>query len=651
MIRTLLIANRGEIAVRIARSAREMGIRTAVVFSEADSGSPHVAAADEAVALAGNSPADTYLDQGAILAAAAKVEADAVHPGYGFLAENAAFASACAEAGLRFVGPTPQVIEAMGYKLEARGVMEEAGIAVVPGSGKLDVDPSTQVEDVGYPLYVKASAGGGGTGMRRVAAESELAAAVAAAQREAQSAFGNDALYLERALEPVRHVEVQIIGDEHGSHATLFERECSVQRRHQKVIEEAPSAAVGDELREQMTGAALAAAKAVGYTNAGTVEFLLTSGGDFYFLEMNTRLQVEHPVTELITGLDLVRLQLLIADGQRLPPEVHAASVSGHAIEARVYAEDPAAEFAPGAGPIHEFEIPTASGIRVDSGTASGMTVSTYYDPLLAKVISHAPTRMEAARALAGTLRRSRIHGPPSNRDFLVRILEDPDFVDAGATTDFIDDRPVLKTPLVSAAARERHAAAAALVGQAIRRETASVQQSIPAGWRNSASQGQSAVFAQPQPISVDYRRRGDGFSVEIDGASAELAGTEVTSQSATIVQGGVARTYDVSVIGPEFFVDGPDGSTQLTEAPRFPRPERGSPAGSLASPMPGKVVRVLVRPGDAVESGQVVAIIEAMKMEHDVKAPVAGRVAELHVGEGDQVEAGQPLARIENVG
>jgi propionyl-CoA carboxylase alpha chain len=471
MFSTLLIANRGEIACRVIRTARAMGLRTVAVYSEPDADALHVALADEAVALRGATATQTYLNVDALLDAAALTQAEAVHPGYGFLSENAAFAQACVNAGLVWVGPDSDVIAAMGDKIAAKRVMRQAGVPVLADAVvAAEADLQTAGADVGYPLLVKAAAGGGGKGMRLVRDAAGLAEAVAAARREAAGAFGDDRVFLERFVTNPRHVEVQIIGDIHGGLVHLGERECSVQRRHQKVIEESPSPAVDDALRSAMTSAALAAAGALGYTNAGTVEFVLAPGGDFAFLEVNTRLQVEHPVTELAwrlrdgTLLDLVRLQLLVAGGEALPFDQSDVVQAGHAVEARVYAEDPAAGFLPATGTLRAWSVPTGSGVRVDAGVRDGTEVSVHYDPMLAKVIAAAPTRGEAIRLLATTLEASRIHGVTTNRDFLVAALRHHAFATGEYDTGFVDDHLAGGAVPPLSADHELHAVAAALV-------------------------------------------------------------------------------------------------------------------------------------------------------------------------------------------
>ena len=488
-VRSLLVANRGEIARRIMRTARAMGITTVAVYSDADARSPHVAEADLAVRLPGSSPADTYLRSALILDAAARSGADAIHPGYGFLSESGDFARVVTSGGFTWVGPPAVAIDAMGSKIDSKEMMRAAGVPTLP-SIVIDGDrlpDDDEVEALGWPVLVKASAGGGGRGMRIVGGPVNLSEAVAGARREAAAAFGDGTVFLERYVTEPRHIEVQVLADAYGDTVALFERECSIQRRHQKIIEEAPSPIVTPELRSRLVDAAVAAAEAVGYVNAGTVEFVVDREGDPYFLEMNTRLQVEHPVTEAITGLDLVRLQLLVAGGAPLPPEVHAAVAAGprgHAIEARLYAEDPARRWQPSTGLLHRFEVdgsgPVADAtgitVRLDSGVESGSVVSPHYDPMLAKVIVHAPTRVEAGAALAAALAGSRIHGVSTNRDLLVRTLRHPGFVAGDTDTGFLERHGLaqLAAPLADAAAVRRHGVAVALADQARHREAGS---------------------------------------------------------------------------------------------------------------------------------------------------------------------------------
>ncbi|HEV3055882.1 MAG TPA: biotin carboxylase N-terminal domain-containing protein [Solirubrobacteraceae bacterium] len=624
------------------RTARAMGLRTVAVYSEADADEPFVRDADEAVCIGGPAPSESYLRIDAIIGAAARTGADAIHPGYGFLAENAAFARACADAGLTFVGPTPEAIDAMGSKLAAKRMLADAGVPVLP-----DVDdPARAASQVGFPLLVKPSAGGGGKGMRIVRSASELEAAVAASRREAAGAFGDDTLLLERYVESGRHVEIQILGDTHGEVIHLGERECSIQRRHQKILEESPSVAVDDALRTRMGEAAVAAGCAIGYVSAGTVEFLLADDGEFYFLEVNTRLQVEHPVTEEVRGIDLVRAQLEIAAGGHVPA-VHAPR--GHAIEVRLYAEDPAADFLPQTGVLSHLRIPV--GVRVDAGVESGSEISIHYDPMIAKVIAYAPTRVEAARVLAGALRGAEIDGLRTNRDFLVRLLEEPAFLEGDFDTGFLGHHD-LTQPLLDDDDRHACAAAAALATQAGRRARARVQTTIPSGWRNNPSQDQTVEFdaGGEQPLEIGYRLdRGVLGSLSVDGiALPEVVAHAVAGDGVDLSIGGVRRHFRVRQEGGRVEVNIPAGQCSLRELDRFPDAAGAAAAGSLLAPMPGKVIRVDASPGDEVAAGQPLLVLEAMKMEHEIVAPAAGVLTSLPVSVGDQVDAGTLLAAIE---
>jgi len=659
-ITSLLVANRGEIARRIMRTARSLGITTVAVHSDADADAPHVAEADLAVRLPGTAPVDTYLRHDLLLDAARRSEADAVHPGYGFLSESGDFARAVGAAGLVWVGPPAAAIDAMGSKIGSKDLMREAGVPTLPSltvDGDTPPDPDA-VAALGWPLLVKASAGGGGRGMRVVEGPDALAEALTGARREAQSAFGDGTVFLERYLADPRHIEVQVLADARGGVVALFERECSIQRRHQKIIEEAPSPVVGPELRARLSQAAVAAARAVGYVNAGTVEFVLDAGGEPYFLEMNTRLQVEHPVTEEVTGLDLVRLQLLVAGGAPLPDEVHEAVARGpvgHAVEARLYAEDPGAGWLPSTGVLDEFTVPAdRPGVRVDSGVESGSVVSPHYDPMLAKVIVHAPTRGEAVASLAATLASSRIHGVTTNRDLLVRTLRHPAFASGATDTGFLDRHGLdtLAAPLADGPATTRHAVAAALVGQAARRHEARVLATLPSGWRTNTVDRQEVTFdVAGRTVRVAYRmaRRGHGVAeVAVDGVDLGVTVTALAPDGVALVEDGVTRRYTVQRVGAVSYVDGPDGSSRLVAEDRHPEAADQVSEGSSLAPMPGSVVRVAVAAGDRVGAGQVLVVLEAMKMEHAVSAGAPGTVVEVGVAEGDQVETGRVLVVVE---
>jgi propionyl-CoA carboxylase alpha chain len=655
-ITKLLIANRGEIAARIIRSAHALGLATVAVYSDPDAEAPYVTQADEAVRLPGAAPAGTYLRGDLIIAAAAATGADAVHPGYGFLSENAAFARACADAGLIFVGPAPETIEAMGDKIAAKTTMAEAGVPTLPSmtvTDHADLDPVTAAAtEVGFPLLVKAAFGGGGRGMRLVTDPAELAGAVSSARSEAASAFGDGTVFLERYVTDPRHVEVQILGDAHGDVVHLFERECSIQRRYQKIVEECPSPAVDANLRDALTAAAVAAGWAIGYTGAGTVEFVLDRDGSFWFLEMNTRLQVEHPVTEEVTGLDLVELQLRIAEGEPLPALARQARISGHAIEVRLYAEDVSAGFVPSTGTLHRFGVPAAPGIRVDTGFRDGSVVSPHYDAMLAKVIAHGPTRADAARRLARALGQAGIHGVTTNRDLLAAILREPEFLAGGTDTGYLTRHEPAALAANSARSTATHALAAALARQARHRAGAPVLGTLPSGWRNVFSAPQRVAYAGAGQVhEVTYRIRGDRVDAEVGGIPLRALVRAATPDRVDLEIDGTRRVYRVHQVGADVYVDASDGSSALSEIPRFGDPTKLAPAGSLLAPMPGLVLRVLAGPGAVVTAGQPLLVLEAMKMEQTVSAPADGVVAELRAKAGEQVTTGQVLAVLQTEG
>jgi acetyl-CoA carboxylase biotin carboxylase subunit len=654
-VRKILIANRGEIASRVMRTCRAMGIATVAIYADPDRDAPFVREADEAIALGPPLAAASFLAIEKMVEVARRVGADAVHPGYGFLAENADFAQACADAGVTFIGPGPDAIRRMGSKIAAKEIMAVAGVPVIPGfslSGMSERQVATRAAELGYPVLVKASAGGGGKGMRVVDGAAGLSGALDAARREAKSAFGDDSLLIERYVTGPRHVEIQILGDAHGTLVHCFERECSIQRRHQKIIEEAPSPALDDARRTEMGAAAVAAGRAIGYRNAGTVEFVLDRDGRFYFLEVNTRLQVEHPVTEEVTGLDLVRLQILIAQGDPLPFRQQDLALRGHAIEARLYAEDPRADFLPSTGTIACWDEARLPGVRWESGVTTGSTVSIHYDPMLAKVIAHAPTRAEAAALLARALAATRIHGVRTNRSLLVEILRHPAFLAGEVDTHFIADRLILDPPRSEA---ERgtdriHAVAAALWLQARRRAAAPVLATLPSGWRNNPSQLQQSVFAcGDETIAVGYRIHAPArIEVVVDDQPRTAALEQVDGERITLVLDGVRRTCSVVTDDGLVWVHGPGGTTELRRVPRFPPPAHEEVRGGCLAPMPGKILRVHVAPGDAVARGTPLVILEAMKMEHEVVAPHAGRVREVCIEPGQQVEAGAVLVLLD---
>ena len=647
-IGTLLVANRGEIARRVFRTARAMGMRCAAVYADADEGAPFVAEADVAVRLPGD-----YLDGEAVVAAALAVGANAVHPGYGFLAENADFARAVTAAGLVWVGPDPQAIETMGDKLAAKAAAEAAGVPVLPSSE----DPA-DAGGVGFPLMVKAAAGGGGKGMRLVSDPADLETAVAAARREALGGFGDDTVFLERYLPRCRHVEIQILGDVHGNVVHLGERECSIQRRHQKIIEESPSTAVDDGLRAAMGDAAVRLASSIGYCSAGTVELLLDDDtGEFFFLEVNTRLQVEHPVTEAVTGIDLVREQLRVAAGEPLGYGQSDIAFTGHAIEARLYAEDPAAGFLPAVGVLAAFAPPSEPAVRWDSGVEAGSTVGLDFDPMLAKVIAHAPTRAEAAGRLALALERLHTGGVTTNRHFLAAALRSAAFLDGDTTTDFIERTDPSRAAARSAAECRQVAAATAMWLQAAERQQARTLGWMPSGWRHGRLPPERVELAVetaggPVAFTVHYRpRRGGSFVVRVEGSGEAAETVEALARIADWSPDGLEVEWDgrrvryaVTADGDRVHLTGDTETVTVQVLPRFPDPDRGGAAGGFAAPMPGVIVEVRVEPGEQVAAGRTLVVMEGMKMEHHVSAPCDGTVTEVLVAPGDQVDNGSPL-------
>ncbi len=651
-LRSLLVANRGEIARRIMRTAREMGLRTIAVYADGDADAPFVREADEAIALGGRTAAESYLDVAKILDAARRSGAEAIHPGYGFLSENAGFARAVEDAGLVWVGPPADAIAAMGDKLAAKRAMDAAGVPTLPSHEVAPgADAAAPAHAIGYPLLVKASAGGGGKGMRVVETPADLQAAIEAARREAAGAFGDDTVFLERWLSRTRHVEVQVLGDQLGNVVHCFERECSIQRRHQKIIEEAPSPALDDGLRDAMGAAAVQAAAAIGYTSAGTVEFLL-SGRDFWFLEMNTRLQVEHPVTEAICGLDLVREQIRIAEGEPLSVTQAGLRIDGHAIEARIYAEDPGNDFLPASGTVLAWRPPAAPPARFDSGIETGSQVGIEFDPILAKVIVHAPTREEAAARLARVLERTQVQGLTTNRDFLVATLRHPAFLAGDTTTDFIDRVAPPRVRVPEAAEVRQAAIAAALAAQTDRRAAATVLAGFPSGWRNSQMPPEETHFRLSHgdgEVVVRYQSRRDGsFWVDAGGGEQRAVVRERSAGGVTLELDGRRRAFALVRADDRWHVQSPDGDVQLTELPRFPDRSLEAPAGGLVAPMPGKVVDVLVQPGAKVQAGDLLLLLEAMKMEHRITAPAGGVITDVRVRPGEQVANGALLVVLE---
>jgi propionyl-CoA carboxylase alpha chain len=672
VIDSVLVANRGEIARRVFATCRRRGLATIAVFSDPDAGGPHAQEADCGVRLPGSAAADTYLRADLIIDAARRTGADAIHPGYGFLAENAAFARAVQEAGLIWIGPGPEAIELMGSKIESKRLMAAAGVPVLD---RLDPAAITEAE---LPVLVKASAGGGGRGIHIVRTLAELPGAVATAEREAAAAFGDPTVFVERYLPSGHHIEVQILADTHGTVWALGERECSLQRRHQKVIEEAPAPLVdriGGDLRERLLAAARSAASAVGYVGAGTVEFLADDEGGFWFLEMNTRLQVEHPVTEAVTGTDLVALQLDVASGLALTgPE---PAMTGHAIEARLYAESPVDDWRPQTGTVVTFDVPGVTagfgrmergGLRLDAGVAAGSVIGTHYDAMLAKVIAYADTRAGAARQLAGCLRRTRVHGVTTNRDLLVASLLHPEFLAGTADTGFYAAHPpaeltagsgidpslaALVAALSDSALGGSALSGSALSGSALGGSALGGSGSsgsrvfgsalFSSGFRNIPVGYRSRAYALGElELAVHYRFGRDGL--EVRGRPA-VALVDASAERVVLDLDGVRRSWRVGRFDDRVVIDGPEGSAELRRVPRFTDPATRLPAGALVAPMPGTVVRIEVEVGESVTAGQALVVLEAMKMEQVVRAPVGGTVTELPVTVGQQISQGTPLA------
>jgi len=659
MIRRMLVANRGEIARRVFRTCRELGIGTVAVHSDADAGLPFVRESDVAVRLLGSAPAETYLRGDLVVAAAQRARADAVHPGYGFLSESPDFARQVVAAGLTWVGPTPEAMVQMTSKVAAKKLMADAGVPVLP-----QLDPAAVTSD-DLPLLVKASAGGGGRGMRVVRRPDEVASAVEQAAAEAASAFGDPTVFCEPYLERGRHVEVQVLGDTHRTVLVLGDRDCSVQRRHQKVVEEAPAPGLPDDVRTAMHDAARAAGEAIGYVGAGTVEFLYDEASQrFFFLEMNTRLQVEHPVTECVTGLDLVALQVRVAEGERLAGlrvEEH-----GHAVEARLYAEDPGHDWQPQSGRLSRFDIPSDAcfatpatyGVRVDTGYATGDEVGTHYDAMLAKVVAFAPTRQEALRRLGAALDRAQLHGVRTNRDLLVEVLRHDSFVAGDLGTDFLvrHDLAARSPSALDHDALQASAFAAAVALAERARANREVQRGIAPGWRNVVSAPQRTVLGHDgEELAAEWYAGRDGYR-SADGTLRATVGPRGTSSEVVVIateadDAEVARRFEVHVDGDRVDVESAHGHVALTAVPRFVDPADQVASGSLLAPMPGSVVRLHVGPGQTVAAGAPVLVLEAMKMQHTVAAPHDGVVREIPVQVGSQVAAGDVLAVVQQQG
>ena len=642
----ILVANRGEIAVRVMRTARKLGYRTVAVFSEADRGALHTQVADEAVLIGPAAVSDSYLVADNIIAAAKKTGAGAVHPGYGFLSENAAFCEKCTAAGITFIGPSAEAIELMGSKRLSKIAMLEAGVPCIPGyqgGDQAEQNLTAQAQSIGFPLMIKASAGGGGRGMRLVNDERQLAEQIRSASSEAQTAFGSGELILEKALLNPRHIEVQVFADRMGNTIYLGERDCSIQRRHQKVVEEAPSPFVDPELRETMGRAAVKAAKACNYVGAGTVEFLVDEDKSFYFLEMNTRLQVEHPVTEMITGLDLVALQLDVAAGKPLPLAQEAVEFRGHAVEVRIYAEDPRKDFAPQTGIVKAWQYPGRDNLRVDHGIATGQEVSPFYDPMLAKVIAHADERDDACRILASALQDIELLGVTSNRQFLQNILRHEVFRKGRATTSFITDHFSSDPSMDSLCSLDNLLAMAASIffANSQKRNT---------NWQRSAASGFNYKLAvEDRIVAVEICPVNDQYHVLVNEHSTVLAVQQVEDNYCLLSQDNVLRRVPYIIDGNTIFIDDGSGHYCISDVTQQPaQAADGVGSGEIRAPMAGVICEVLPAKGESVQRGDTVIVLEAMKMEHRLTAAVNGIIDEINVVVGEQVSAGKTVVSIQ---
>ena len=635
----LLIANRGEIACRIIKTAHEMGISCVAVYTEADTHSPFVRMADQAIKLS-----DSYLNGNEIINAAKQTDAEAIHPGYGFLSENAKFARAVQKEGLIWVGPNSRVITSMGDKLKAKDIAEKAGVPTLP----MTTDPK-KANTIGYPILIKAAAGGGGKGMRIVEDKKDLKEAIAGAQREAKTGFGDDRVFIERYVASSRHIEIQILGDSQGNIVHLGERECSIQRRHQKIIEESPSPRVDSEMRAAMGDAAIKLAKKLKYESAGTVEFLVDDKtGEFWFLEVNTRLQVEHPVTEEVTGKDLVYEQLRIARGEELGYSQDDITWHGSSIEARLYAEDPSNDFLPATGTLIAYESDVNIDARWDTGIEQGSVVGTDFDPMLAKVITKGKTRVDAANKLALALECLHIGGVTTNRDFLVASLRSEDFLKGKTTSDFIEKTNPQRAVVLKGSSLENATSAAALWIQGQNRENANILKEIPTGWRNSRLPRQKITLSYlDNEVEVTYKSNRDGsFAVNEETTAKVIEWTP----SGIDIEINTSRFYSkITQADDNIVVHGPWGDALFKILPRFTLPGSEIQAGGLIAPMPGKVIDLKVKVGSKVKKGDTLVILEAMKMEHQVKASEDGKVTKVLIKKDDQLENGALLMVVDN--
>ncbi len=655
IINSLLIANRGEIARRIIKSCRSLGIKSIVVYSDPDINMPFVHEADIAIALQGIQAADTYLNIDKILKAAARSGADAIHPGYGFLSENAAFARSVIEAGLIWVGPQPQTIEKMGLKAAAKAIAEQEGVPTIPGYKGEAQDLSTLIEkaqEIGFPLLLKASAGGGGKGMRIVEAAEQLSEAILSAQREAQNSFGNPTLLLEKYFPSARHIEIQVLGDKYGHCVHLLERECSIQRRYQKIIEESPSPVLSDTQREEMGQAALKLCRAIGYDNAGTVEFIYTPQGQFYFLEVNTRLQVEHPVTEAVTGINLVDWQIRIAEGQPLSLQQEDIKAKGYALEARLYAENPLQNFMPATGTICDYSEPCIEGLRFDSGVEQGLEVGVYYDPMLAKIIAYGPDRPETIRRMRYALSKLRCQGLVTNQRFLLALMSNPYFQTGDYDTHFLSQRFSVERAVYIKEELLQEATIALLLYRSYQRhQKQALLPNIPLAWRNNFYKKQEEHYlCEGTAIETAYHIKDDTYHILIGDKSYQASIILCKEQKIRLTINGLQCSFFVAAANKlEYFVQGGNtsGSLAFKIRERYPKVEQEKQPGGYDAHIPGEIFKVLVETGQEVAEGTPLLVLLSMKMENTIIAEEAGVVEEIFVQESDIITAGTTLLKI----
>ncbi|BDS12257.1 acetyl/propionyl/methylcrotonyl-CoA carboxylase subunit alpha [Aureispira anguillae] len=653
MIQSILIANRGEIASRIIKTCRRLGIHSIAVYADPDQYLPFVEEADEAIALGGNTASESYLVQDKIIAAAKRTQASAIHPGFGFLSENAAFAQRCQQEGIVFIGPKPSAIDSMGLKSTAKTIMDQNGIPTIPGYQGEDQSLTTLIQEanaIGYPILIKAVAGGGGKGMRIVQHEHEIKIALEAVQREAFNSFGNKAVLLERYFVGARHIEFQIFGDQHGNVIHLLERECSIQRRYQKIIEESPSPSLSDELRHQMGQAAIAAAKAIHYDNAGTVEFIVTPQGEFFFLEVNTRLQVEHPVTEMITGLDLVEWQILVAEGQPLPLKQAEIQSNGYAMECRLYAEDASNNFFPSTGTVLHWETTPIEGLRYESGVRTGSEIGIYYDPMLAKIIAHAPNRLAAIRKMNYALRQLKCIGPITNQPFLVALLQHEAIQTGDYHTNFIAQAFDFK----NFALEQKKGAVIAAIASLLyrwqqRQDERQLIPALPSAWRNNYYQAsQESYLVNGETIQLNYRYKNKVFSIQTKEQNYQVELLYKQQQALGIKINDQHHNLSCYNNGDQYYIHHQAyGQIQLNLCPRFPDLETAKTKNGYKAPMPSEVLKINVQIGQQVKEGQALITLLSMKMENTISAQEDGWVEDIFVTEGNAIPKGIVLLKI----